>query len=53
LSVHRFERLTLDKSLNFKPKIKERKNILGMEERYEDLRACWPPRLFIDSSMDV
>jgi hypothetical protein len=40
MSVHHFERLTVDGNPNFKPKIKERKNNLGREERYVDVRAC-------------
>jgi hypothetical protein len=55
MSVHHFEHLTVDEILNFKTKKKkkERKYNLGREERYVDLRSCWPPRVFIDSNMDV
>jgi len=47
MSVHHFEHLTVDESLNFKPNIKERKTKLGREERHVDVRACWPPRVFL------
>jgi hypothetical protein len=46
MSVHHFEHLRVDESLNFKPKTKEGKNNLGREERYVDLRACWSTRDF-------
>jgi len=52
MSVHHFEHLTVDESLNFKPKNKGKKNNLGRDERYVDPRACWPPRVFIDGSME-
>jgi hypothetical protein len=53
VSVHHFEHLRVDENLNFNPKIKERKHKLVREERYVDLHAFWPPRLFIDSSIEV